>query len=128
MLSPRTRANPVVPIRVCHMPRIKHTYRYTSTYIANDPQKSSFTHLILQVRYRWVQTSFTSLGLTKDILNRNLSLLYLHTLTEFGYNKNISKIMVSSQGHHHSLNDLLLPRTRIGGVEVAKQHFRLTCN
>ena len=26
--SPTTKANPVVPVRACHMPRIKHTYRY----------------------------------------------------------------------------------------------------
>ena len=29
--------------------------------------KSSFTHIILQVQYRWVQTSFTNIGLTKVI-------------------------------------------------------------
>ena len=38
--SPRTRANPVVPVRVYHMFRIKHTYRYTSTYIANNSQRT----------------------------------------------------------------------------------------
>ena len=38
--SPKTRANPVVPVRVCHMPRIKHTYRYTNAYIADDPQRA----------------------------------------------------------------------------------------
>ena len=27
--SPKIKANPVVPVRACHMPRIKHTYRYT---------------------------------------------------------------------------------------------------
>ena len=25
--SSKTKANPVVPVRVCHMPRIEHTYR-----------------------------------------------------------------------------------------------------
>ena len=34
---PKTKANPVVPICACHIPRIKHTYRYTITYIANAP-------------------------------------------------------------------------------------------
>jgi len=37
--SPKMIANSVVPVRVCHMHKIKHTYRYTSTYIADDPQK-----------------------------------------------------------------------------------------
>ena len=40
-----------------------------------ESTKSSFTHLILQVRYRWVQISFTSLGLTKVILNRNIKFI-----------------------------------------------------
>ena len=34
---PKTKANPVVPICACHMTRIKHSYHYTITYIANAP-------------------------------------------------------------------------------------------
>ena len=41
--SPKTTTNPVVPVRVCHIPRIKHTYCYTSTYIADDPQEQFYT-------------------------------------------------------------------------------------
>ena len=38
--SPKTIANPVVSVRVCHMSIIKHTYRYISMYIADDPQRA----------------------------------------------------------------------------------------
>ena len=27
--SPKTKANPVIPVRAYHMPEINHTYRYT---------------------------------------------------------------------------------------------------
>jgi hypothetical protein len=33
-----------------------------------------------------------------------------------------------AQGHHHIHIGLLLTRTGIGGVEVAKHHIWLTCN
>jgi hypothetical protein len=33
-----------------------------------------------------------------------------------------------AQGHHQDRIDLLLARTGVGGVEVAKHNLRLTCN
>ena len=52
--------NPVVPVRVCHMPRIKHTYCYTCAYMFHKEQfyKNRVRNLILQVQYRWV-SNFT---------------------------------------------------------------------
>ena len=40
------------------MPRIKHTYHYTNAYTVPMNHRSNFTHLILQVQYRWV-SNFT---------------------------------------------------------------------
>jgi hypothetical protein len=33
-----------------------------------------------------------------------------------------------AQGHHYNRIGILLTRARIGGVEMAKHHIRLTCN
>ena len=47
--SPKPKANPVIPVSACHMPRIKHTYRNTICTSPNEPYREIFTwHKVLR--------------------------------------------------------------------------------
>ena len=126
--SPRTRTNPVVPVRVCHMPRIKHTYRIQARTLPMIHKEQFYTLDITSLIYVGSNLLYKPWVHERHIKPK-LKVYCIYILSRSSATiKTYLRYWCLAQGHHHSLNDLLLPRTRIGGVEVAEHHFRLTCN
>ena len=82
-----------------HTPRISIcTYRLQSNTSPKIHKEQFYTirvhSLLSQVQYRWVQTSLTSLGLTKVVLNRNAKFIEFTCSPEARLRKRLTKVMM----------------------------------